>query len=164
MTRILIGIIGPGATATAAETATASAMGAAIARQGWGLVTGGREVGVMAAASQGAHAAQGWVVGILPGETTQQMSSAVDIPILTGMGNGRNVIVVLSSRVVIACGLGAGTLSEIALALKLNRPLILMLGATELQATLQALTVGPVLIADTVETAIAQVRSQLAVG
>ena len=164
MTRILIGIIGPGETATAAETAMASAVGAAIAQQGWGLVTGGREVGVMAAASQGAHAAQGWVVGILPGETTQQMSSAVDIPILTGMGNGRNVIVVLSSRVVIACGLGAGTLSEIALALKLNRPLILMLGATEWQTTLRALTASPVLTADTVETAISQVRSQLAAG
>ena len=164
MTRILIGIIGPGETATATETATASALGAAIAQQGWGIVTGGRAAGVMAAASQGAQAAQGWVVGILPDATTEQMSAAVDIPIITGMGNGRNVIVVLSSRVVIACGLGAGTLSEIALALKLNRPLILMLGATELQATLQALTAETVLTADTVETAIAQVRSHLAAG
>ncbi|MEM6520916.1 MAG: cytochrome, partial [Cyanobacteria bacterium P01_C01_bin.70] len=120
MTRILIGVIGPGETATAADIRLASALGRAIANRHWGLLTGGRAVGVMDAASQGARAAGGLVVGILPGETGAQMSSAVDIPILTGLGQGRNVINVLSSRVVIACGYGPGTLAEMALAIKLG--------------------------------------------
>ncbi|MEM6838787.1 MAG: hypothetical protein AAF609_18275 [Cyanobacteria bacterium P01_C01_bin.120] len=89
MTRILIDVIGPGETATAVDIRLASALGAAIANQE-ALLTGGRVVGVMAAASQGARAAGGLVVGILASETRTQMSSAVDIFILTGLGQGRN--------------------------------------------------------------------------
>ena len=122
MTRILIGVMGPGERATRAERETAFALGQRIAQQGWVLLTGGRAAGVMAAASQGAHTAQGLVVGILPGEIPTNMSAAVDIPILTGVGQARNAINVLSSQVVIACGWGAGTLSEIAFALKLGKP------------------------------------------
>ncbi|MGD1862786.1 MAG: hypothetical protein ACFB0E_22800 [Leptolyngbyaceae cyanobacterium] len=90
MIRILIDVIGPGETATAVDIRLASALGAAIANQDWALLTGGRAVGVMAAASQGARAAGGLVVGILASETRTQMSSAVNIPILTGLGQGRN--------------------------------------------------------------------------
>jgi hypothetical protein len=115
----------------------------------------------MDAASQGAQAGGGLVVGVLPGEDTDQMSSSVDIPILTGVGHGRNVINVLSSQVVIACGVGAGTLSEIALALKLRKPLILMHVPTPLQAQLQALTPQPIYRTDTVAAAIAQVHQLL---
>jgi hypothetical protein len=84
------------------------------------------------------------------------MSAAVDIPILTDMGSGRNVINVLSSQVIIACGLGAGTLSEIALALKLHRPLILMHVPPSLVASLRPLASSAIHTAATVEEAIAQ--------
>lgn len=164
MTRILIGVIGPGETATASEVSTAYALGKAIAEQDWTLLTGGRAAGVMAAASQGAHAAKGLVVGILPGENTEQMSASVDIPIVTGMGQGRNVINVLSSRVVIACGSGPGTLSEIALALKLGRPLILLQGSSELLASLPALARSPMARVPTVAAAIAQTQQWLAMS
>lgn len=161
MKRNLIGIMGPGEPASAQETTTAFALGQAIAQRGWVLLTGGRAAGVMEAASQGARAAGGCVVGILPGETTHLMSSAVDIPIVTGMGQGRNVINVLSSQVVIACGVGAGTLSEMALAIKLRKPLILMHLPAEMVATLTALAPERVVVAATVETAIAHVDFEL---
>ena len=50
------------------------------------------------------------------------MSEAVDLPIVTDLGNARNNINVLSSNVVIACGMGLGTASEVALALKNHQP------------------------------------------
>ena len=162
MTRILIGVIGPGETAAPAAMQTAAALGTAIARQGWGLLTGGRAAGVMGAASQGARAANGLVVGVLPGVDTAQMSAAVDIAICTGLGQGRNVINVLSSRVVIACGIGPGTLSEIALALKLHKPLILLEIAPEMTTAIAHMAPAAELaIAPTVTAAIAQTQEFL---
>jgi len=69
-------------------------------------------VGVMDAASLGAKAANGLTIGILPTDDTSAMSKAVDIAIITDMGLA---ISMSSSDVVIACGMGAGTASEIAL-------------------------------------------------
>ena len=161
MARILIGVIGPGESATVEETLTAYALGQAIAEQGWGLLTGGRAVGVMAAASEGAQASDGLVVGILPGTDVTQMSAAVDIAILTGMGQGRNVLNVLSSHVVIACGLGSGTLSEMSLALKLGKPLVMLNIQSELVDVLSTLATTPIAIAPTVEAAIAQTQTFL---
>ena len=80
----------------------------------------------MDAAAKGAAENGGLTVGILPDENGVDLSTHILIPILTGMGSGRNVINVLSSRVVVACPGGAGTISEIALALKLGRPVVLM--------------------------------------
>lgn len=162
MTRILIGVIGPGETATVADMRLASSLGAAIANQNWALLTGGRAAGVMDAVSQGARAAGGLVIGILPGETREQMSSAIDIPILTGMGQGRNVINVLSSRIIIACGCGPGTLAEMALAMKLGRPLILLNPTSTLVAALSTLAAtSPIAIAPDVPSAISQTQRWL---
>ncbi|NEQ45741.1 MAG: cytochrome [Leptolyngbya sp. SIOISBB] len=161
MARILIGVMGPGESATVDENMTAYTLGQAIAQQGWGLLTGGRAVGVMAAASTGAQASNGWVVGILPDADDTQMSAAVDIAIVTGMGQGRNVINVLSSHVVIACGLGPGTLAEMALALKLGKPLILLNIHPEIAEMLSTLSTTPIAIASTVEAAIAQTQTFL---
>ena len=97
-----------------------------IAQRGWVLLTGGRNAGVMDAACRGAKSASGLTIGILPADSTAAMSAAVDIPILTGLGHARNVVNVLSSQVIVACGLGAGTTSEIAIALKVHRPVILL--------------------------------------
>jgi len=161
MTRILIGVMGPGEGATAAERNTAFQLGQAIATRGWTLLTGGRASGVMDAASHGAQAAGGLVIGILPGEEIATLSAAVDIPILTGMGQARNTINVLSSRVVIACGWGAGTLAEIALALKLRKPLVLMHVPPTLVDCLRPLAIAPLWSADTIETAMHSVERGL---
>lgn len=124
--KIIIGVMGPGAKATASDLQNAYQLGLLIAQQRWVLLTGGRNLGVMDAASLGAKAANGLTIGILPTDDTNAISKAVDIAIITDMGNARNNINILSSDVVIACGMGAGTASEIALALKENKKVILL--------------------------------------
>lgn len=126
MRKILIGVMGPGSAAHPEDVAHAHELGRRIAEAGWVLLTGGRNVGVMEAACQGAHAAGGLTVGILPGTDDDSVSEAVDIAIFTDLGNARNNLNVLSSDVVIACGFGLGTLSEIALALKSDRPVLVL--------------------------------------
>ena len=126
MSRIVVGVMGPGEGATDEETNLAYELGGLIAQEGWVLLTGGRRAGVMDAASRGAKAAQGTVVGVLPGADVTGMSAAVDIPIITGMQEARNNINVLSSRVLFFIGMNAGTASELALALKAGRPAILV--------------------------------------
>ena len=101
-------------------------VGMRIAKRGHILITGGLG-GVMEAASQGAKEAGGIVVGILPGER-DSANPYVDVAVATGMGHARNAIVVRSSDVVIALPGSYGTLSEIALALKMNRPVVDMSG------------------------------------
>lgn len=80
--------------------------------------------GVMEAACRGARESGGFTVGILPGLEARAANPYVDLPIVTGMGQARNVILVLSAQAVIAVAGEAGTLSEVALALKLGRPVI----------------------------------------
>ncbi|MGV0105294.1 P450 cytochrome [Nostoc sp. DSM 114160] len=126
MRRIIIGVMGRGENATANDLQNAYILGQLIAKQGWILLTGGRNVGVMDAVSKGAKSADGLTIGILPGKNQDGISSWVDIAIFTDMGNSRNNINVLSSDLVIACGIGAGTASEIALALKANKQVILL--------------------------------------
>lgn len=120
----MIGVMGPGEHATGLEVKLAYDLGRAIAESDWVLLTGGRNVGVMDAASRGAKSVGGLTIGVLPGSDHAQVSNAVDIPIFTNMGQARNVINVLSCDVVIACGMGLGTASEVALALKLEKTVI----------------------------------------
>ena len=126
MRKIIIGVMGPGEQATATDLQNAYELGKLIAQQGWVLLTGGRNVGVMDAANQGAKSANGLTVGILPGNNTNDVSESVDLAIVTDLGNARNNINVLSADVVIACGMSAGTAAEIALALKANKKVILL--------------------------------------
>lgn len=120
--RTIIGVMG-GAVASTETTAAALELGRLIAENGWVLLNGGRDAGVMEASTRGAHEAGGLVVGILPTDTVVG-AGPVDIAIPTGMGDARNMINVLSSRVVVALTGGAGTVSEIALALKVGKPVV----------------------------------------
>lgn len=87
------------------------------------LICGGRG-GVMEAASKGAATMGGLVIGILPTEDEKSANPYVEVPIITGMGNARNAVNVLTSHSLIAIRGGAGTLSEIALALKIGTPVV----------------------------------------
>lgn len=100
-------------------------LGKHIAQSGWILLNGGRDAGVMRASAEGARAGGGTTLGILPGTQKEQANPFIDIAVMTGMGDARNAINILSSDVVIACRGGAGTLSEMALALKANKPIVL---------------------------------------
>ena len=104
---------------------TAFATGEALGRAGACLICGGRG-GVMEAASRGARSAGAVTVGILPGSDARASpaNDAVSLALYTGMGQARNLSVVLSAAAAIAIGGGWGTLSEIALALKHRIPVV----------------------------------------
>jgi uncharacterized protein (TIGR00725 family) len=78
----------------------------------------------MEAACRGAQGAGGVTVGILPGTDRSEANPYLDVPIVTGLGEARNAIVVRTADVVIAVSGGYGTLSEIGLALKMGRPVV----------------------------------------
>jgi uncharacterized protein (TIGR00725 family) len=161
MRKPIIGIMGPGSKATEPDLANAYQLGKLIAEQGWILLTGGRKAGVMDAASQGAKSAHGLTLGILPGEDKTGISDAIDIAILTGIGSARNNINVLTSDVVIACGMGTGTASEIALALKAGKQVILLNDSRESQQFFSSLSPDWVIIVQNPEEAISRVRDIL---
>ena len=101
----------------------AEEVGRLIAEKGATLITGGLG-GVMEAASKGAKEAGGITVGILPGSSKDEANPYVMIPVTTGLSHARNIIVVRSADAVIAISGEYGTLSEIAIALKLGKPVI----------------------------------------
>ncbi len=120
--RRFIGVIG-GRKATPELLQEAEAVGRLIAEREAVLICGGLE-GVMEAASRGARSRGGLTVGILPQDNRSFANPYVEIPIVTGMGVGRNVIIVKTSDALIAIGGEYGTLSEIAFALQLGKPVI----------------------------------------
>jgi uncharacterized protein (TIGR00725 family) len=117
-----VAIIGAG-TCTGREAALAEEVGRRLAQAGAVVLTGGRG-GVMEAASRGAAQAGGLVVGILPGDDAREANPWVALPIVTGMGEARNAILMRTAQAVIAVGGEYGTLSEIAFALKFGRPVV----------------------------------------
>ena len=117
-----IAVVGPSA-GTPAELALGEAVGRGIAEAGAVLVCGGMG-GVMEAAAGGCADAGGRSVGILPTESRLDANPYVTIAVATGMGEGRNAIVVRTADAVIAVHGEFGTLSEIALALKMGKPVI----------------------------------------
>ncbi|SRR5579883_555266 len=162
MRKIVIGVMGPGERASVNDLYNAYELGKRIAQQGWVLLTGGRNVGVMEEASQGAKSANGLVIGILPSAHQNGISEAVDIAIFTDLGNARNNINVLSSSVVIACGMGAGTASEIALALKSNKKVILLTDDEESKVFFHKLSPSNLYIVNGFEEAIATAKELVA--
>jgi len=118
--------MGPGNEPDPEDIDAAFTLGKLIAKEHWILLTGGRNAGVMDAAAKGAKHQGGTTVGILPGDDRSEMPPGIDIPIATGMGSARNNINVLSSDAIVACGTGAGTVSEIMLAIKAGRKVIVL--------------------------------------
>ena len=118
----IIAVIG-GGQCSKEEAQLAEEVGREIARQGAILVCGGLG-GIMEAACRGASSEGGVTIGILPGDSYQAANPYIQIPIVTGMGHARNVIVVKSARAVIAVGGNYGTLSEISHALQSGIPVI----------------------------------------
>ncbi|HEX2150194.1 MAG TPA: TIGR00725 family protein [Actinomycetota bacterium] len=117
-----ISVIGP-SDAPAEILRAAEQVGACVAKAGAILVTGGGG-GAMQAASRGARAAGGRTLGILPGSSRDEGNAYLDVAVPTGMGEMRNVLVVRTGDGIVAVGGGFGTLSEIALALKLGKPVV----------------------------------------
>jgi len=119
---MIIGVIGD-SSCPPEEAKLAESVGELLAQQGATIVCGGLG-GVMEAVCRGAKSKGGLTVGILPGKNASMANHWVDIPVVTGIGEARNVAVVKSAQAVIAIGGSYGTLSEIAFALKSNIPVI----------------------------------------
>ena len=124
--KISVGVMGPGENATPEDNEIAFELGRSIAKEGWVVLTGGRSFGVMDAAMKGARDVNGLTIGILPDANEQLASENADIRIVTGMGSGRNYLSVLSSHIIVVLGMAAGTASEVALAIKANKRIILL--------------------------------------
>jgi uncharacterized protein (TIGR00725 family) len=146
--RPVIAVVGSGEEIEPAVS-NARELGRLIAENGWVLVTGGRDAGVMKAASEGAGQIEGSLtIGILP-DRNIDVSPAVDVAIVTDTGEARNNIIVLTADVVIACGVdGAGTASEVALAIKNGKPVILLAASEEARGFFQQIGQANIQVAD----------------
>jgi len=122
VSRLLIAVVG-GSTCSSEEAEWAAAVGRLVAERGAVLVCGGLG-GVMEAAARGAKQAGGLTVGILPGSDADDANPYIDVPLATGMGEMRNALIVRAAHAVIAIGGGWGTLSEIALAQRIETPVV----------------------------------------
>ena len=153
-----VAVCGSG-TATEEEAAIAEEVGRLLAERGAVLVCGGL-TGVMDAAARGASAAGGVSVGHLPASDRRGASEHLTVALPLGMGEARNALVVRSADAVIAVGGEWGTLSEIALAMKMGKPVI---GIGTWHVTRDGETVGGVVeagsAADAVERALGTVGS-----
>ncbi len=161
--RTIIGIMGPGENATPDDNELAFELGKAIAQQGWIVLTGGRSFGVMDAAMKGAKEVDGLTIGVLPNDNAVNSSDHADIKIITGMGGARNVVNVLSSHIIVVIGMAAGTASEVALALKSNKKVILLKQDEITIRFFKNIGTYRVMIANTIDEAIAMVKDYLTV-
>ena len=119
---MIIGVIGAGEP-TPDVYSLAESVGEELGKRGVTLVCGGLG-GVMEAACSGAKKNGSTTIGILPGNDSAAANPWVDIPICTGMGHSRNVIIVKTARTIIAVGGAYGTLSEIGHALSEQVPVV----------------------------------------
>ncbi len=121
-----VAVIGSG-NATGELFEKARAVGRLVAEGGATVVCGGLS-GVMEAAARGATEAGGTAIGILPDEDRGRQNGYLTYSVATGVGQARNLAVVCSADVVIAVGGEYGTLSEIGLARKVGRPVVVLGG------------------------------------
>src|SRR3954462_10937186 len=153
---------------SAESHAAAFRLGRLIAERGWILLTGGRPAGIMAAAAAGAKQIPGSLtLGILPTASGGE-GADIDVAVFTGMGDARNAINVLTSDVVVACGVeGPGTASEVALALKAGKPVILLSASGPARAFFKSLSArgrlfeaaGPAKVVQIIEEELRRARS-----
>jgi uncharacterized protein (TIGR00725 family) len=120
---VQVSVIGSGTE----HEARAEEVGRLLAERGCTVVTGGLGE-VMAAAARGAKSAGGTTIGILPGESRADANQWIDHVVLTGIGHARNFAVAASGDAVISVGGSWGTLSEIAFAKLLGRPVVTLDG------------------------------------
>jgi hypothetical protein len=167
----VIGVIGS-SSASAEEWSLARQVGFAIGAAGCHLICGGRG-GVMEAACSGHQEGRGGcevrgvTIGVLPGYDRREANPHVDVVIPTGLGLARNAIVVSGAHAIVAVGGGSGTLSELALAWQMGRPLAALSGSGGWSARLAGGAVDdtraePIYAADTPEDAIAHLLEALA--
>lgn len=126
MRKTIIGVMGPGKDATDKDIKISETIGELIVENGWIVLSGGMNNGVMKHVNIGAKRKKGTTVGILPVDDIKLHSENLDIPIITNMRSARNYINALSSDLMIAIGMSAGTASEVCFAIQANKHIIMM--------------------------------------
>ena len=121
-----VAVVGSGE-ATGEQYEQAREIGRLIAKRDGIVVCGGLS-GVMEAAARGATEAGGVAIGILPDEDRRRQNEYLSYSVTTGVGQARNLAVVCSGDVVVSVGGGYGTLSELGLAKKVGRPVVVLDG------------------------------------
>jgi len=163
MRHILIGVLGPGEGAGQREMDDATLIGELVAKAGWAVLTGGRVAGVMGAAAEGARAAGGLTIGILPTADTLGASPAVDVVLASGLGEARNAVIAQSVNACVVCGMNAGTASEVALAIRAKKPVVLLRSDENTARFFRALEPASVRVAMSAGEAIEMLRGLLMV-
>jgi uncharacterized protein (TIGR00725 family) len=134
MDKPIIGVIG-GSAGDEKIRKTAYEVGRLVAEAGALLICGGLS-GVMEAACRGAQEAGGTTIGILKGQSITDANPYVDIPIATGLGHGRNLIIINTAHALIAVSGRYGTLSEIAFAIQSGKP-VFGLGTWDIEGVIK---------------------------
>jgi uncharacterized protein (TIGR00725 family) len=153
----VVAVCGPGGEVAPELLRAAEHVGTLLAAAGVDVVTGGLD-GVMAAAARGARAAGGRAIGVLPGTDARAGNEYLSMALATGLGQLRNGLVVNAADAVIAVGGSWGTLSEIALAGRAAKPVVVIHGW---QIRDEAGRPVPVATADDAEEAVAFVLQSL---
>lgn len=128
---LVVGVIGP-RDATGEQIKAAESVAYQLGELGITLICGGKS-GVMEAASKGCKESGGLLIGLLPGSIPSEANDFVGIPLPTGLGEARNMIIAKSARVLIAVGGSYGTLSEVAYGLHFSKPVIGLAGAADVE-------------------------------
>jgi len=148
-------IAGPGEGAPLDAIAAAERVAELAARAGWAVVCGGRDAGVMAAVARGARRGGGLAIGLLPGNTTEGAAPELSLALATGLGEARNAVLAQSCNKMVACGMNPGTASEVALALKAGKPVVLIRPEPAAAEFFQGLAPELVRIAESADQAVA---------
>jgi len=124
---IMIGVCGSGdlqEDVTQGIFQKAETIGREIAKNKGVLICGGKK-GIMEAACKGAKQEQGLTIGVLPYHRSEK-NEYVDIPIVSGIGEKRNDIIIQSADCIISIAGRWGTLNEIILAVKHQKPIVFL--------------------------------------
>ena len=116
----IVAVVG-GSECNTAEAQVAEALGRRLAEAGAVVICGGL-TGVMESVAKGVRQGGGLTIGILPGNDARDANAYIDVALATGMGEMRNALIVRAAGAVVAVGGGHGTLSEVALALRIGTP------------------------------------------
>lgn len=158
----IVGVMGPGSKeATEIDLNLAYDIGKIIAELGVVLLCGGK-TGVMNESARGAKENGGLTVALGPGLEKLELNDYIDIPIMTGMHSGRNFLNILSSDILIFVSVGSpGTLSELAYAIQLEKPSVVINGTDKLRAYIDEISDNKVLFVNTIEEVQTKLRELL---
>jgi len=151
----ILAVVGPGEGASLEAIAAAERIAELAVRAGWIVSCGGRNAGVMAAAARGAARGAGLSVGVLASAEASEAAPELSIALPTGLGEARNAVLAESCSAMVACGMNPGTASEIALALKAGKPVVLIRPERAAAGFFQALAPEQVRIAGSADEACA---------